>query len=135
MARKFSTGEKVAMTALAALAGYGAYRYWNKNADATAGYESGEVDGDANGTDYTEVVSTTSARAARERSRVAREEARQARFAAQTQRRREAQARAAAERAAREAVAQEQRADTAERAARHQEALAAYDTTRQNIYA
>lgn len=124
MAKKFSTFEKLLMAGVAAGAGYGLYRYMNRTAvagmDEAGDVDAGEVDDDG---DYEGVVSTHSARAARERSRVAREEARQARLSARGQRRRAVEAKALADRRAKEAIAAEQLADTKERMLRHTEAL------------
>ncbi len=129
--KKMSTTEKFVLGGVAALLGYGAYRYATAE-EKVAGFDGvGDVDDD-----YSSLNSSSDVRAARSQSAVARETARQARLAARTQRQREAQARAAAQRAAREAVALEQRADTAERAAAHADALVAYrDTGSPDIYA
>lgn len=132
MAKKFSMFEKLLLAGVAAGAGYGLYRFMNRNAAVAGMDETGDTDGegtenwlrdpDADGK-FNDVVSTHSARAARERSRVAREEAKQARLSARGQRRRAVEAKALADRRAKEAIAAEQYADTKERMLRHTEAL------------
>lgn len=122
MAKKFSMFEKLLLAGVAAGAGYGLYRFMNRNAAVAGMDETGDMD-DAGDEEYEGVVSTHSARAARERSRVAREEAKQARLSARGQRRRAVEAKALADRRAKEAIAAEQLADTKERMLRHTEAL------------